>query len=124
MALVSSSVKVPRLCLIADQTWKNPPSHQKNKHIVDESEMPFCFFFFLKKIWLEVKYIICFLSPFFFFSLPQKIQLKKLEIKGISFSNIQMTYLAIEYPGDMLSYYMKRMMWSRSKNRCVDKLDL
>ena len=47
VALVSSSVKVPRLCLIADQTWKNPPSHQKNKHIVDESEMPFCFFLFL-----------------------------------------------------------------------------
>ena len=124
MALVSS-VKVPRLCLIADQTWKNPPSHQKNKHIVDESEMPF-FFLFLKKIWLEVKdytymFFVTFFSSFLF---PQKIQLKKLEIKGISFSNIQMTYLAIEYPGDMLSYYMKRMMWSRSKNRCVDKLDL
>ena len=82
MALLSS-VKVPRLCLIADQTWKNPPSHQKNKHIVDESEMPFCFFFFLKKIWLEVKYIICFLSPFFLlFSSPKKSSWRNLKLKA------------------------------------------
>ena len=82
------------------------------------------FFFFFKKIWLEVKDYMFFCRLFSSFLFPQKIQLKKLEIEGISFSNIQMTYLAIEYPGDMLSYYMKRTMWSRSKNRCVDKLDL